>query len=256
MKYLIQRLDKTIKSFTSFTRYSLIILILLTMSCTDKKQITEPIVIEPIIEEVIEPEPVIASYDKGLDLILINSNFELWYEDILLKRNCPSAGVFSASSLDYMAIYWQSNNNTYYKATMYKTNNIIYTLDTNQQDDKIFLPYLREYFSDKQMNETKEFLISSSLIATNFSKSKLYYTGSISDYKRVYIDIVNNIQYLKNLEPILYENDSLTPIIIIDDTYKMTPWTNIIYTNNLNQKFIMEDTDYADSTPFFLEITN
>ena len=56
MKYLIQRLDKTIKSFTSFTHHSLIILLLLTMSCTDKKQDKEKIVESQNIISAVETQ--------------------------------------------------------------------------------------------------------------------------------------------------------------------------------------------------------
>ena len=84
----------------------LIIIILFITSCTDKKQTAEPIVIEPIIEEVIEPEilftntivnsdvdttdpsytpPKITklSYDKGLDLMLVDTYFQSWQDEVL-----------------------------------------------------------------------------------------------------------------------------------------------------------------------------
>ena len=56
----------------------LILLVLLTMSCTDKKVTADPIVIEPIIAEVPKPEPIKLSYDKGLDLMLVDTMFTEW----------------------------------------------------------------------------------------------------------------------------------------------------------------------------------
>ncbi len=225
MKYLIQRLDKTIKSFTSFTRYSLIILVLLTMSCTDKKQTAEPIVIEPIIAEVIEPEPVIASYDKGLDLTMLGGQLTRWYKDQQTLKTNPSAFYFQPCWA-YHTIYWLSNQNIYYYVLdLVETNNITYSLDTNKQFESSFFEKY-EYFDEEKT-------------------TPLLYVGSISELKRVYLNPSNNQLYLKELlviddSSILeYDKDIddyfFTPISLavypVSNTYKVT------YTNSQNDKF-------------------
>ena len=202
MRYLIQRLGtlfyqtsclkksikhrvfKTIKSFTSFTHYSLIILVLLTMSCTDKKQIAEP-----IIAEVPKPEPIKLSYDKGLDLMLVDTQFKMWDEEISALRKDPT--VFDDSGEVnglYEATYWDTNTHTYYIVINdhYRFNRITnvqfeYTIDEQKQYEAVFHPTMKEIFRD--------------------TKAPLLYIGSISPLERVYLDPTNQNYYIKHLAP-------------------------------------------------------
>ena len=188
MKYLTQRLDKTIKSLTSLARslhpmgYSLILILLLTMSCTDKKQTPEPIVLEPIIEEVIELGPIKLSYDKGLDLMLIDTVFtywNTWYLEFFQKPDDnPAQG--------YWATYWDTNTHTFYGVTniyeFISTNsNFMYTIDKSKQSEALFHPSMKEVFTN--------------------TGSSLLYIGSVSPLERVYLDPTNQVYYIKQLMP-------------------------------------------------------
>ena len=208
MKYLTQRLDKTIKLFASFTRYSLIILFI--TSCTDKKQIAEPIVVEPIIEEVIEPETLFTntivsdidttdpsytppeiiklSYDKGLDLMLVDTRFQTWDYDISELRKDPTVFDNGGEAHGfYMATYWDTNAQTYYVVTnIYDWSPITnqsfeYTIDEQKQYEAVFYPMMKEVFAE--------------------TKAPLLYIGSISPLERVYLDPTNQEYYIKYLEP-------------------------------------------------------
>ena len=107
MKYLIQRLDKTIKSFTSFTHYSLIILFLIITSCTDK--------------------PIVVSYDIEPELS--------WLEEYASNNSVDIEYLNT-----YSFIYYEPISNQYYFATIEKTNNISY--DTNNiNDEKNYIDY-------------------------------------------------------------------------------------------------------------------
>ena len=224
MKYLIQRLDKTIKSFTSFTRYSLIILVLLTMSCTDKKQITA----DPIIEEVIEPEILFTntivnsdvdttdpsytppeiiklSYDKGLDLMLVDTSFKQWHGEVVgyEKANQEEKGNWGRY-YGYYAMYWDTNTQTYYGVTnnydWYHGTPITnmqfeYTIDETKQYEAVFYPTIKEVF-------------------TNTGATFLY-IGSISPLERVYLDPTNQIYYIKYLAP---WDTSIYTVYVTEDT--------------------------------------
>ena len=240
MKYLIQRLDKTIKSFTSFTRYSLIILVLLTMSCTDKKQTTEPVVIEPIIAEVPKPEPIKLSYSNSLDIMLVESSFQRAQRYIIER--------YLEKSI-YNAVYWDSNNNTYYAVTnkflfdrpIPVTNtNFVYTVDKSKQIEPVFYPDYQEIFPD--------------------TKAPLLYIGDLSSpFERVYLDPTNQVYYIKHIVTIdtsIYESRPgadnklqtnntppvypamFTNIRTYDDgKTRIIPY--LIYTNENKQEFIL-----------------
>ncbi len=158
----------------------LIILVLLTMSCTDKKQITaDPIVVEPIIAEVPKPEPIKLSYDKGLDLMLVDTSFNSTISCIL--RNADEG-------LEYYAVYWDTNHDSYYIVSndivlLYPipvTNtNFVYTVDESKQIEPVFDSSLLEIFPD--------------------TKAPLLYIGSVSPLERVYLDPTNQQYYIKYL---------------------------------------------------------
>ena len=202
MKYLTQRLDKTIKSFTSFTHYSLIILVLLTMSCTDKTQEYSPEefarslaarknVPEPIVAEAPKPDPIKISYDKGLDLMLVYTRFKMWDEEVSELRKDPTVfDNYGEAHGYYQATYWDTNTHTYYIITdcydWYHGSPITnqsfeYTIDEQKQHETVFYPTMKEIFAE--------------------TKAPLLYIGSISPLERVYLDPTNQEYYIKYLEP-------------------------------------------------------
>ena len=186
----------------------------------------------------INQKPIVASYDKGLDLILIDAQFKYWYRDLLvdLDGQFPPPPENIEGPYPYCATYWNSNNNTYYHSRIRKTNDIQYSLDTNQQYETLLYSGLLEYFSAEDL----PILTNGTL--SNLADTYFLYAGSISETERLYINSVNNDQYLKILD-ILYtttyssSNDNIIegvpldspigPLIIINE-YN---WTNIIYTN-------------------------
>ena len=209
----------------------LILLLLVITSCTDKKVTTEPIVIEPIIVEVPKPEPIKISYDKGLDLILIGSDYRLWYSEFLLDKE----GFYSPDDMEQArphatSYYWDSNDNTYYMSHMQTTNDIIFTIDTNLQYETLYDPYFIEKYVETNSN--------------NIVYAEILYVGSITPLERVYYDPTNNIQYIKELQaiPTDYYRDFKT------GERTELPADTILYpssrrrmsaelTNNIQQKF-------------------
>ena len=169
----------------------LIILILLTMSCTDKKQITESIVVEPIIAEEIEPGPIKLSYDKGLDLMLVYTRFQWWDEEVSELRKDPTVfDNYGEVTGYYEATYWDTNTQTYYIVTNnydwhdgspITNQSFEYTIDEQKQHETVFYPTMKEIFT----NTGAPFL----------------YIGSISPLERVYLDPTNQEYYIKYLEP-------------------------------------------------------
>ena len=235
----------------------LILLLLFITSCTDKKQTADPVVVEPIIAEVIEPEPIVASYDKGLDLILIDAQFKYWYRDLLvdLDGRFPPPPESLEGPSPYCATYWNSSNNTYYHvySRMEKTNNIQYSLDTNQQYEALLYSGLLEYFSAEDL----PILTNSTL--SNLADTYFLYAGSISETERLYINSVNNDQYLKELritDTTMYTSSNyniiegvpldspIGPVIIINEYNS----TNVIYTNK-SRVFNMDSTIQEISYP-------
>ncbi|MGL4561703.1 MAG: hypothetical protein ACRCV0_05400 [Brevinema sp.] len=121
------------------------------------------------------PNSLIARYDKGLDLILVDKS-----------------------------IYWDKKSHHYYYASIQKdTNKLIYSQDSNFQQEPIIV------------EQYKEFII---------NDIPLLYIGSISSLERVYINTNDNSTYLKRLT-------------LIDDLFyltdEQTPKTN----QNINQVF-------------------
>ena len=100
----------------------LIILILLTMSCTDKKQIAEP-----IIAEVIEPEPII---EKAPEPNLPTATYQIDNSPFYSNQNLITVYYGGDSSF----ILWDPKKNQYYWIELSnETNNIQYTLDSQYQ---------------------------------------------------------------------------------------------------------------------------
>ena len=205
----------------------LILLVLLTMSCTDKTQGHSPreyspeefarsLVMrtnspKPIIEEVIEPETLFTntivnsavntidpsytppeiiklSYDKGLDLMLVFTRFEIWDYDVSELRKDPTVFDNDGEAHGfYEATYWDTNAQTYYVVTnIYDWSPITnqsfeYTIDEQKQYEAVFYPMMKEVFAE--------------------TKAPLLYIGSISPLERVYLDPTNQEYYIKYLEP-------------------------------------------------------
>ncbi|MGL4561536.1 MAG: hypothetical protein ACRCV0_04525, partial [Brevinema sp.] len=172
----------------------LLLIILFFGSCADKEtssqtksesqleSVSLEMTAETNINKVNEttPEPILVSYDKGLDLILVETSFENTIYRILDNGE---------ESLDYEAIYWDSNNNQYYTiendiTLIYPiptTNtNFIYNLDESNQLEPVFDESLREIFPD--------------------TKAPLLYIGSISPLERLYLDPTNQQYYIKKLQ--------------------------------------------------------
>ena len=241
MKYLIQRLDKTIKSFTSFTRYSLIILVLLTMSCTDKKQITaDPIVVEPITPKApSSPKITKLSYENDLDLMLVDTTFQQWYTG-LLNENHQSDDRLAG----YYAMYWDTNTQTYYGVFNnnswygegYITNQQFeYTIDETKQYEAVFHPSMKEVFTN--------------------TRASLLYIGSISPLERVYLDPTNQEYYIKSLAP---WDTSIYTVYVTEDTYNTNtlpifPYYDLNFSNietNYNQETDTDIISTNNNKPF------
>ncbi len=165
-----------------------LILLLLTMSCTDKKQIAEP-----IIAEVPKPEPIKLSYDKGLDLMLVYTRFKMWDWELSELRKDSTVFDDDGEAVGYyMATYWDTNTHIYYtvmNAVVNKYHSLDpvtniqfeYTIDEQKQHEAVFHPTMKEIFRD--------------------TKAPFLYIGSITPLDRVYLDPTNQVYYIKHLTP-------------------------------------------------------
>ncbi|MGL4562827.1 MAG: hypothetical protein ACRCVW_03120 [Brevinema sp.] len=168
------------------------------------------------------PDATVARYDKELDLMLVETSFKDTLLRILDNRD---------EGLDYEAIYWDSNNNTYYfvsnSITMLypipSTNtNFIYTIDQEKQHEPIFDSSLKEIFPD--------------------TKTPLLYIGSISPLERVYLDPTNQNDYIKKLQffdtsfHISYDDNDKPLTNIIDSPVYPIIFSNAIYYTDSNKQ--------------------
>ncbi|MGL5955343.1 MAG: hypothetical protein ACRC0X_01870 [Brevinema sp.] len=123
--------------------------------------------------------PIEVSYDKGLDLMLVDTDFRWIISRILANRD---------EGLTYSAVYWDKNNNRYY--TIYNditllypiavsNINFIYTIDETKQYEPVFDSSLKEIFPD--------------------TDAPFLYLGSISPLERLYLDPTNQVYYIKKL---------------------------------------------------------
>ncbi|MGL5955555.1 MAG: hypothetical protein ACRC0X_02970 [Brevinema sp.] len=180
---------------------SVLILLLIISGCTEKKAqavekpIPEPVKVAPMkiynnanlnpifaklsISNVNLSLPIEVSYDKGLDLMLVDTDFRWIISRILANRD---------EGLAYSAIYWDKNNNRYYTiyndiALLYpiavSNINFVYTIDETKQYEPVFDSSLKEIFPDTQ--------------------ASLLYLGSISPLERLYLDPTNQVYYIKKL---------------------------------------------------------
>ena len=231
MKYLIQRLDKTIKSFTSFTRYSLIILVLLTMSCTDKKQITEPVVVEDSNEVFtlnlnIDNIPTLYSISLDMvstDSILVDTNTNL----ILSYGLTPELYMleYRAESLlgyGYNKELIDDDTDTDKFTNGQISNNIYYTYDSgyyNVYEAVYYDPKNNEYYYVNDM-EVHSNVPPITAFDTNFveplffsseqitNTSSIIYIGDLSSNQRLFYKPDNNIYLVKTLNKIVDDHVS------------------------------------------------
>ena len=217
----------------------LIILILFITSCTDKKVTTEPVVVEPIIAEVPKPEPIKLSYDKGLDLMLVDTSFHQWNE---LMLQYEEDGIWGEKLTFYYAMYWDTNTQTYYGVT---NNNSVYgfipitnmqfeyTIDEQKQHETVFYPTLKEVFTN--------------------TGASLLYLGSISPLERVYLDPTNQVYYIKYLahfDTTLYiidKYDNIEPTITNTNTLPIFPFykpsISVYYSQEIDADIISTNDD-------------
>ena len=178
-------------------KYLIIIIIFIT-SCTDKKQTTEPIVIEPIIVEVIEPNLPTATYQIDNSPFYSNQN-------LIVVENTDNSCINTNSF-----IAWDSEKNRYYWIGFnVSITNIQYVLDSQYQtitslDSKI--PY------------------NSNIVFAGYSPLDEYensqyvdYTGDNSIYG-LYVDTNTSELYRASIYPILDDG--------YDDVYDIVEGTD------------------------------
>ncbi|MGL4561481.1 MAG: hypothetical protein ACRCV0_04245, partial [Brevinema sp.] len=204
-------------------------------------------------------EPLIASYNKGLDLMLVQHNFENWYGD-MLDDLCGIYDNNYESPSSYRALYWDNNKNIYYGVKKFiETNYIKYNL-SNIKPEKRLNNVASEKFTLQQVLEKQNWhsnnqygIFSNNNINNEKSKAtpaEFIYVGSLSELERVYLDIGNNIQYIKQLFVVsnLYFDDRdytnsyelLDPVfpVVRDIDNESDYWpTYTYYTNKHGQQF-------------------
>ena len=214
----------------------LIILVLFITSCTDKKQTAEPVVVEPITPKApSSPKITKLSYDKGLDLMLVDTFFKQWHSEVVgyEKANQEEKGNWGRY-YGYYAMYWDTNTQTYYGVTnnydWYHGTPITnmqfeYTIDETKQYEAIFYPTMKEIFTN--------------------TGASLLYIGSISPLERVYLDPTNQIYYIKYLAP--WD----TSLYIIENDNNTTTTYQDIYTNDSSittNSYTLDNMDGITST--------
>ncbi|MGL5956342.1 MAG: hypothetical protein ACRC0X_07045 [Brevinema sp.] len=137
-------------------------------------------------------DSVIASYDKGLDLVLLNSTYVVWHTYQLYSQQDKNMAI------NYSAKYWDKKNNQYYTTdVIYKTNNILYNIDNSQVYERLLDKELKEVYYTTSNN------LPYGLGESNHRSGEFKYVGSITPLERVYIDVSNkNIQYIKVLSEV------------------------------------------------------
>ncbi|MGL4394139.1 MAG: hypothetical protein ACRCS8_02840 [Brevinema sp.] len=247
-------------------RYLILMTVLILGACSEKKTSSKTSEVAVSTNEVSHTniEPIEVSYDKGLDLILVETSFKGTIPRILDNRD---------EGLDYQAIYWDSNNNSYYiieddnvflrplaisdtytqlSPSTYpplKTN-FTYTIDETKQLEPVFDDSLREVFPN--------------------TGAPLLYIGSISPMERVYLNPTNQLYYIKKLkfwdtsiyEVYIYTNDgklnhpykkitNVTPIVYpvmftnfsTNSRKDIEVIINTYFTNTNNQRFYPVSSD-------------
>ncbi|MGL5955362.1 MAG: hypothetical protein ACRC0X_01965, partial [Brevinema sp.] len=124
----------------------LLILLLIISGCAEKKAqaveepILEPVKVDPITNIV---ETIEVSYDKGLDLILVDTGGGNNISSHFLSRK-------DKNYREYQAIYWdQKNHINYHAAIELYTNHLLYTLDSNLQYEPVIIKEYQEFvFTD------------------------------------------------------------------------------------------------------------
>ncbi|MGL4394659.1 MAG: hypothetical protein ACRCS8_05490 [Brevinema sp.] len=140
-----------------------------------------------------------AIYPKKDPLIRIEGNATEWYYATKNHQtNCHTGEIPS-----YYAIYWDSKQNILYRASLEKTNNIPFEIDSTKITEPFWSYYNNQEVSDQRTN--------------------LIYVGNLSALSRVYIDVTNtNEQYVKTLKPIM-PNEYRTTFRYFGDVYTNRP---------------------------------
>ncbi|MGL4676589.1 MAG: hypothetical protein ACRCWI_02850 [Brevinema sp.] len=177
-------------------------IILFFVGCTNNKKTTSsntpniPSLTTNIIKlEPEPPTPITILYKNGLDLILADRN-ENKINHILLREY--------ENYRKYYSIYWDKKNHHHYYTFIKKyTNDFLYSLDSNFQQETTLVKQYTEF------------------IVNNIP---LLYIGSISPLERIYVNTNDDSTYLKCL-------------VLIDDLFYLTdeqaPKTN----QNINSAF-------------------
>lgn len=212
---------------------------LLVSGCAEKKEIPATVISEEERNEIIakmkeytfetvsqeyidameklqeeNPNATPVRYDKGLDIILVESSFDYVQKRVLN----PTLDARPS----YEAVYWNSNNNAYYLVTNKYTfcdpisvsdTNFVYSIDETKQHEPVFYSDYKEIFPN--------------------TKASLLYLGSISPLERVYLDPVNQLYYMKLLvfwDTTIYEEMTYTNDGCYNHPYqKITNTTPLIY---------------------------
>ncbi len=134
----------------------------------------------------------VASYDRGLDLKLLNSTYVIWHTYQMYSIQDTNQWI------SYSAKYWDKKNNKYYTTyNIYKTNNITYSIDTSKAYEKLLDKELKEVYY------TTSNRVPYGLDESNHRSGELQYVGSLTPLERVYIDVSNNnVQYIKVLSEV------------------------------------------------------
>ncbi|MGL5956206.1 MAG: hypothetical protein ACRC0X_06325 [Brevinema sp.] len=163
-------------------------------------------------------DSVVATVDNDLDLILLGSDFRLWYCDYFLDSHnfYPPDGCEQAR--DYAtSYYWDKKNDVYYFAKMTATNGISYQ-SVPQQEKLFHHDFIEEITETRYQSYIRDFSDIEELI----HPFKLLYVGSLSPLERIYIDSKTKEQYIKKLG------------YIITNSYIYTERTVDPYSNKTN----------------------
>ena len=155
----------------------------------------------------INQKPIVASYDKGIRMTLIDYSTYISQDCILNPET-------------YQALYREIDSTQLYLADLKITNNILFNTDTNKN-----IIYKTAYLYENYLAENMG--------------TQIVYIGSISKFQRIYIDLNTGIQYIKTLKP--YEDS-----IYIIRTYHPKTETFSYKTNSLNSPVYPVGSQYME----------
>ncbi len=162
-----------------------LIILFLFVGCADKKeQETQTTTTIPQTNTTIPQidTPIELSYDRGLELVLVDTMFTDWHTWYLDFSKEPDDNPAQG----YWATYWDTNTHTFYGVTniyefMTTNSNFTYTINENKQFENLLHPSMEEKFTN--------------------TGSPLLYIGSTTPLERIYLDPTNQQYYIKQLMP-------------------------------------------------------